>query len=256
MITKSTLVLNDLELINNIGKDSWSCVSVTITATNEHISKFLDNRSPLPYERFDIIKQIKEKAKHVQTGILLIPLIPFLADSEVDLESMVKETKNSGADYILFGGGMTMRDQQALWFLKHLKENYPELIPKYEELYNFKYNPDHYNGSYTPNASYHLKKNKLLFKLCEKYNLNYRINRYIPHDYRKMNYRVAENLLNESYEQQMFGKKWNNLFWAGQNIQNLTEPINEIAERNELDKIRNVYGDIKNKIENYLIQLQ
>ena len=67
-----------------------------------------------------------------------------------------------------------------------------------------------------------------------------------------LNYLVAEKLLNEAYERQMLGKYWNNLFRAGQNIQNLTESVEIISQRNELTKIRNVGDSIKGKIQSYL----
>ncbi len=52
----------------------------------------------------------------------------------------------------------------------------------------------------------------------------------------------------------MLGKYWNHLFWAGQNIQNLTESIEAIAETVEFTTIRNVKGDIKDKVQRYLAE--
>ncbi len=204
--------------------------------------------------RFEVISQIKQNTKHVQTGVLLIPLIPFLCDSDEALEELVKSTKNAGADYLLFGGGMTLRDRQALWFLKHLKERFPELVSGYEQLYGFSYDSQQYDGDYAPPMSYLLPRHKRLFELCKKYQLSYRMKRFIPEDYRKTNYLIAEKLLNEAYEKQMLGKYWNHLFWAGQNIQNLTESIEAIAERADLATIRNVKGDIKEKVQRYLAE--
>ena len=83
--------------------------------------------------------------------------------------------------------------------------------------------------------------------------INHRIKRFIPEDFRKMNYIISEKLLNESYGKQMLGQNWNNIFWAGQNIQNMNEAIEDVVSRNELHKIRNVYGEIKSKVENYLM---
>ena len=76
--------------------------------------------------------------------------------------------------------------------------------------------------------------------------------RFIPDDYRKTNYTIAEKLLNEAYERQMLGKYWNSLFWAGQSIQNLTESIEAIAERHELMTIRNIEGEVKEKVQGYI----
>jgi DNA repair photolyase len=245
IITKSKLALRDLNLLEEIGKESWCCVSVTITTTNSEVAKFLEERVPTPKVRFEIIKTKKEKTKHIQAGVLFIPVVPYLCDDDKDLENMVKQTKESGADYILFGGGMTMRDIQAKWFLKHLKERYPEVIEKYEEVYKFKYNPDAYEGTYEPKRSYSIKICKKLFVLCDEYNLAYRIKRFIPKDFRMKNYIIAEKLLDKAYKLQMQGKAWSNMHWAGQNIQNLREPIEDIAKRGELQKIRNVNEEIE-----------
>jgi len=98
---------------------------------------------------------------------LLIPLVPYLGDSNEDLERLVQSTKDSGADYLLFGWGMTFQDRQAQWFLKYLSGSFPELIPKYEQLYGFSYNPEQYNGNYTPQLDYSMPKHRKLFELCE-----------------------------------------------------------------------------------------
>jgi len=250
--TKSKLVLRDLDLLEKIGKNNWCNVSITITTTNSEVARFLEERTSLPKERFDAIKTIKEKTKHIQAGVLLIPIVPYLCDSDENLEVMVKKTKESSADYILFGSGMTMRDLQAKWFLKHLKDSYPELMEKYEELYKFKYNSESYEGTYTPKASYLKRINKKMFDLCEKYELPYRMARFIPSDFRKKNYIIAEKLLNEAYMLQMLGKTWSNKHWAGQNIQNLKESIVAVAKRNELQKIKNVNDEIESFIKENL----
>lgn len=247
--TKSTLVLRDLDILDQIGQNTWSCVSLTITTTNAKTARFLETRAPSPQERFKVISTIKQKAKNIQVGVWLIPVVPFLTDSDEDLETMIRTSKESGADYIILGGGMTLRDSQALWFLQHLKNKFPELITKYETLYGFKYDPNNYTGSYGPTGNYSKKINQRCFELCKKYHLPYRIKRFIPDDYRKMNYLLAEQLLNKAYELQALGKAHSQIFWAGQNIQNLKESIVEIAKRGELKKIRNV----DEKIESYIL---
>jgi len=174
----------------------------------------------------------------------MIPVIPFLTDSDEDLENIVIAAKESGADYFLFGSGMTMRDTQADYFLTHLKNNYPELIHGYEDLYSFKYQPGVYNGDYGVKRSYNINICRKLFALCEMYDIPYRIKRFIPDDFRKMNYIIAEKLLNRAYYLQMTGKAWSNLYWAGMNIQNQKEPVEDIAKRSELHLIRNVNDEI------------
>ena len=250
IITKSKLVLRDLEILEEIGKNNWCCVSVTITTANSRTAKFLEPRVSSPPERFNIIKTIKNKTRHIQAGVFLIPVIPFLCDSDEELENMVRTTKESKCDYILFGGAMTMRDNQALWYLKHLRQKYPGLIRKYEELYQFQYNPEQYNGTYGADKTYNILINRKLLDNCKKYKLPFRIKRFIPDDFRKLNYIISEKLLNHAYYLQMTGQIWSNIHWAGMNIQNLKESVADIAGRNEFRKIRNV----DSRIETYIIK--
>lgn len=250
IITKSEMVLRDIGILERIGQNNWCCVSVTITTANPETAKFLEPRVSEPSARFNIIKRIKKETNNLQAGVFLIPVIPFLCDSDGDLENMVKTSKESGCDFILFGGAMTMRDNQALWFLKHLKNKFPGLVGKYEELYGFSYDPGKYNGSYGASNNYNLNINKKLLALCKKYDIAYRIKRFIPDDFRKLNYKISEKLLNHAYYLQITGQAWTRIHWAGMNIQNLKESIEDVVKRNELRQIRN----IDSTIEGYIIK--
>ena len=161
---------------------------------------------------------------------------------------MIRTAKESGCDYLLFGGAMTMRDNQALCFLKNLKDKFPELITKYEKLYGFSYDPDKYSGSYGATDEYNRMINKKLLALCKKYDMAFRIKRFIPDDFRKLNYIISEKILNHAYLLQITGRSWTGIHWAGMNIQNLKESITDVVKRNELRRIRNVSSDIEGYI--------
>ena len=252
IVTKSTLVLRDLDLLQTIAQKTAAIISVTITSTDNKISKFLEKSAPGPGNRFAAIAEIKKKETDIQCGVLMIPVIPGFTDSDENLENMVKTAKESGADYIIFGGGMTLRDMQADWFLKHVKNSFPEKMELYEKLYNFKYDPGNYNGNYEAGYSYSKRINLRFLELCEKYKIAVRIKRFIPEDYRKYNYIIAQYLLDKSYINQMMGKIWKNLFWAGHNIQNLKESVLDFTKRNELQKISNVNALLEKDIIEYI----
>jgi DNA repair photolyase len=245
-------VERDLDLLNDIGKNTWCTVSVTITTSDKEKAAFLEPHVVSPERRFTILKNIKSRSRNIQTGVLLMPVIPFLCDDEYNLREMVRKAKEAGADYILFGGGMTMRDMQALWFLKHVKEQYPEYITNYEEEYHFEYNPEKYTGSYVTSQKYYKKINQLLLESCERYGISYRIKRYIPDDYRKFNYLIAERMLNQAYRVQMMGNESKSLFWTGMNIQILKESVVEMNKRNELGRIKGINKELKEYIEKYI----
>jgi DNA repair photolyase len=250
--TKSSLILRDVELLETIGRNNWCTVGVTITTTDPEKAKFLETSAPPPEVRFNTIRSIKEKTKHVKVGVWLMPIVPFLTDSDSDIENVVRASREVGADFVVFGGGMTMRDIQANWFLKHLEETYRTLIGNYEELYQFKYDPNTYGGRYEPTEKYSTDVTRRFLAKAKKYRMPVRMKRYIPEDYRKYNYLIAERLLNEAYLNQVEGKQWRNLFWAGQNVQNLKESIRDIDKRNELTKIRNVNDKVESFVKEQL----
>ena len=201
----------------------------------------------------NVVKEIKERCPEIRAGVNLIPIVPFLTDDEQSMEDVVSGARNAGADFILFGGGMTLRDNQAAWFLERLSQEFPHLVEKYEELYQGKYTPEEgYQGRYEHERSYSRRINKKVLELCRKYGLAFRLKRYIPADFRKQNYLVAQKLLDDSYLAQMTGKPWTKTFWAGQNINNLSESIEDIVRRNELRKIRNVDASIEEYVLNFL----
>lgn len=255
IITKSELVFRDLDLLQAIAEKNWCTISVTITTTDEAKARFLEKRSPSPEKRFKVIEEIKAKAPSVQVGVLAIPVIPYFTDTKEELEKLYAKAKKVSADYLLFGGGMTMHDAQALYFLKQVSHEYPELIPKYEELFNFKYNQDKYTGAMVPSAAYMQEKNQMMLELNQKYELPYRIKRYIPKDYRQVNYHLAEKLLNESYDLQLAGKDYDALYWAGQNIQNLDISLVQLQQFGQLNTVKNLEDDILVKVEKYLNDL-
>ena len=141
-----------------------------------------------------------------------------------------------------------MEDDQALRFLRILAHTYPELISQYEDLYSFEYSPDEYKGTYSPQKRYTIRKSKEILEILKKYDMPYRVKRFIPPDFRKLNYNVAENLLNEACRLQDLGKSSKNMYWAGQNVQNLGESIKDVAERGDLQHIRNVNSEIEQLI--------
>ena len=250
--TKSTLILRDMDILSRIAKDSWCAIGVTVTTLDRKLAGFLEPKAPPPEKRLNVVREVKETCPEIQAGVNFIPIVPFLSDDERNMEEVVLRAKMAGADFILFGGGMTMRDNQASWFLQRLSQEFPHLMERYEELYHAKYTPvEGYQGRYEPGKSYSKRVNKKMVELCQKYELAFRLKRYIPEDFRRRNYLMAQELLDESYLSQMLGSPWTKTFWAGQNINNLGESIEDIARRGELSRIRN----IDSSIEEYVLGL-
>ncbi|UCC19402.1 MAG: radical SAM protein [Promethearchaeota archaeon] len=243
--TKSKLVTRDIDILKKIADDTWCTIGFSISTTNEELAKFLEPYSSSPSERLEALKEIKNRAPNIQIGTYFIPIIPFLEDNYENLEDVIKKTKEAGADFVLFSPGLTMRDSQAQYFLKKLKESkYKYIVKLLLELYK---------GQMHPPSDYIKKINDKLWKLCQKYTINVRVKRWIPSDFRKWNYKISELLLNKEYVDWLeTGKSNKTLMWAGLNLNNLEESILDVYKRGEMHTLKSFNSEIIEFIEPYL----
>lgn len=175
MITKSTGILRDLDLLKEIDTKAIHAsdlrdklrrgvfVSVSISTLDTTISDTLEPGAPSPLERLETMKRCKEAGLTV--GVNCIPLLPFISDSDEHVERMVEAAKDYGADYIFIGGltlfGSDPASSKKLYD-KFLERRYPALIPEYEKLYR---------GYYGPSKKYLAELNQRAERICAKYKI-------------------------------------------------------------------------------------
>jgi len=247
--TKSSLITRDVDILKEIAKETWSTVGFSISTVNEELANFLEPNSSNPSERLKALHTIKIKAPEIQVGIYFIPIIPLLEDDDASLEDVIKQSKKAGAEFVLFAPGLTLRDTQAQFFIKKLKNSkYNYIVKPLLELYK---------GLTNPPANYVRKLNPKLYNLCQEYRLAVRVKRWIPNDYRKWNYKISELLLNKEYTNAIItGKSNNNMKWAGLNLNNLDVSIMDVYKRDELSKLKNFSKEIIEFVKPYLEKLK
>ena len=240
--TKSDLILRDIDILKKIAEDTWCTVGFSITTTDEELATFIEPYSSSPAERLRALTKIKKDAPKIQVGTYIMPIIPYLEDNEDDLEEIIKKSKQSGADFILFSPGLTIRDLQAQFFFKKLEESkYKDFIKPLLKLFK---------GQIYPPTEYAKKLHKTLYVLCKEYSLPIREKRWIPKDYRKWNYKIAEFLLNKEYiDSVSLGKTNSSMKWAGLNLNNLGESILDVYQRGDLSKLKNFNSHITKLVE-------
>ena len=69
------------------------------------------------------------------TGVLMMPILPYLTDSEQNLRSLFKATYDAKADYVI-PGLLNLRQPTKGHFLNFIKTNFPELYPAYMNYYS------------------------------------------------------------------------------------------------------------------------
>jgi DNA repair photolyase len=248
LLEKSPLVLRDIDLIEEINKKNWASVTFSIITTkDDQVRELFEPRASSVSSRFSAIKKFSDKG--ILTGVAFMPILPFIYDNDNNLEAVVKATAENGGQFVL-AGGLTLASSQKEHYMKVLAKRFPELIPKYEQMYRGNYGPEcHYSGELGKKVS----------KLCQKYGIKDRMPRYIPDGPLAINKRVSERLQNKLYQMELDCIS-NYKIWAYRKaawtLEDLTESVAEIyaqSGKKGLENLKSVGKSLATEIE---VQLQ
>lgn len=146
ILTKSHLVLRDIDLLKKINEKKRVIVSFSLSSARDDISKHFEPMASSPSQRLEAAKQLKKAG--IAVGIFLLPVIPFVTDSKEIITETLEKIQNANADFIMFGGMTLKEGRQKDFFYNTLGELYPELLPAYNNIYR----SDHW-GSKWGNAT-------------------------------------------------------------------------------------------------------
>jgi DNA repair photolyase len=121
IVTKSTLILRDLDLLQELARDRLVSVMVSVTSLDNDIKRTLEPRTASPQARLKVIEQLS--CAGVPVGVLVAPVIPSLTDHE--LEHILRAAKSAGATragYVLLRLPLEVKDLFREW----LTEHYPD----------------------------------------------------------------------------------------------------------------------------------
>jgi DNA repair photolyase len=127
--TKSDLVIRDLALLQKIKSHSPVLVKITITTCDDSLCKQIEPNVAVASNRFATIKQLAGNG--IFTGILLMPVLPFIEDNEANVSGIICRAAANGAKFIYPAFGMTLRQNQRDWYYQKLDEHFPTLKQKY-----------------------------------------------------------------------------------------------------------------------------
>src|SRR5512143_1315409 len=136
VLTKSDLVLRDLETLRAISR-VYAAISFTITTADDELGKQVEPGAPLVSRRFAAMSKLAEAG--LLTGVLMMPILPFIEDNPENITAIVTRAKECGASYILAAFGMTLRDRQRAYYYAQLDRLFPGLRRQYEQQFGPRY---------------------------------------------------------------------------------------------------------------------
>ncbi len=132
ILTKGTLLRRDLPLIVEAGTRVGVSVAVSLAMLDPDLHRSVEPGTPTPAARLELISAITQAG--LDCHVMVAPVLPYLTDSEAHLEALLARIAAAGATGVTVFG-LHLRGATRGWFLAWLGSTYPELLPRYRELY-------------------------------------------------------------------------------------------------------------------------
>lgn len=133
-ITKSDLVLRDLDLLLKINEKSKAVVQMTLTTADDDLCSILEPNVCTTSRRVEVLKKLDDAG--IPTVVWLCPILPYINDTEENINSIIDYCIEANVKGILcFGMGLTLRDGNREYFYSRLDENFSGLKETYIKKY-------------------------------------------------------------------------------------------------------------------------
>ncbi len=133
ILTKSTLVERDIDLLKMINEKNRAIVSFSFSSVDDKISSIFEPLASAPSKRLATIEKFKKAG--LTCGMYLMPVIPFITDTPKMIDDSIRAAKNAGVDFIVFSGMTLKEGRQKDYFMNTLNEHFPQLSLEYETIY-------------------------------------------------------------------------------------------------------------------------
>lgn len=134
VMTKSPLILRDLDIWAELNRKSRFLLMVSLTFVDDMQRKIFEPAAGSVQSRLDTLKQFNDAG--CSTGVLAMPLLPFITESRENMNQLASIVKSTGADFMI-PGGLTLRPGvQKDTFITVINSNFNHLAADYNQIYS------------------------------------------------------------------------------------------------------------------------
>ena len=159
IVTKSSLIVRDIDLLAEIARHNTLVVNITITTADANLARKLEPRAPRPDLRFEAVRRLREAG--IRAGVLCSPLLPGITDSEEALDGMARRAAEAGASFFA-ANPLFLKPCSRPTYLSFVREHFPSLEPDYPRRFD---NADFASPAYSQQMS------EVVYRVCRKYGL-------------------------------------------------------------------------------------
>lgn len=132
IVTKSDLVVRDIDLLRAVAEHNGLYINLTITTLNTKLARILEPRAPRPDLRLQAVSKLVQAG--LNAGVICAPVLPGITDSQAALDKLVRATKEAGGKYV-YANPLFLKPCSASVFLPFLEKEFPALVADYRKRY-------------------------------------------------------------------------------------------------------------------------
>ena len=138
VITKSDLILRDLDTIERINKKTKAVVQITLTTYDDELCKIIEPNVCVTSKRVEVLKECYKR--NIPTVVWFSPFLPYINDNFENLCGLLDYCISTRVKGILnFGIGLTLREGNREYFYKKLDEHFSGLKNRYIKEFGNRY---------------------------------------------------------------------------------------------------------------------
>jgi len=161
LITKSDLVLRDLELLQQIHRQTKAVVQMTLTTAEDGLCRIIEPGVCVTSRRAEVLKELEQA--EIPTVVWLSPVLPHINDTRENIQALLDMCVDAGVKGIIwFGAGVTMREGNREYFFRQLERHFPGMKERY--LHDFGLN-------YVCGSPREKELSSLVHETCEKHGI-------------------------------------------------------------------------------------
>jgi DNA repair photolyase len=141
VVTKGPMIVRDIDLLTELSRLTTCTVYMSVPTVDEDAWEQLEPGTAHPLQRLRAVRELVDAGIHA--GVLMNPIVPGFTSSRVKIERTVKAIADHGAEFVGCNV-MFLEDGTRAHFMGFLQREFPNLVPRYERLYQKKYAPDDY----------------------------------------------------------------------------------------------------------------
>ena len=133
VLTKSPLAMRDIKIYQRLARRGLPVsVNLSVPTLDEDAWRATEPHTPSPAARLDAVAELRRRG--IDSGVLIAPLMPGINDDPDQVRPIVERARKAGATF-LGGVALHLRDEVKDVFFAWLAAKRPDLLPRYEALY-------------------------------------------------------------------------------------------------------------------------